>query len=442
MVRDTRTRRTLTALLVAALLVVPTGAAAAAPTDAQTADASAALDAPVVAHAGADTGDDADASDADDENASADDAVSFVRTIEEMKGHLAVSARYANDGNAEMAAHHAGHPHEEYWSAVNATLSDANASLAADLEAKLLAAPDRARNDSGDAYAAYVNETLFPAFDDAERAVAGDRVDDAAFTGKVASALLQRAVQEYGEGVAANGTIVERMEYDDAHGFALRADALYRAQIRSTLDDHARDELDELHASLADRIANSASPEDLESTTSSIAAEYGEYLGIDTGSGETDAEETVETIKSNLDEAADAYAAGNDAEAKEMIRQTYLSHFEGLEGPLIEKRPELVNELEADFNEELPGLIDENASASEVRSKVDEMGAKLDTAAEVLSETDTETTINLENQSTSTTDETTTDTSETTSGSSPGLGAGAALLALLGTALVAMRRHT
>jgi len=426
MVRDTRTLRTLTALLFAALLVAPTGAAAAAPT--ASTDANAAVDAPYAA------------STDHDENASADDAVSFVRTVEEMKGHLAVSVRYANDGNAEMAAHHAGHPHEEYWSAVNATLSDANASLAADLEAKLLAAPDRARNDSAAAYGEYVNETLFPAFDDAERAVAGDQVDDAAFTGKVASALLQRAVQEYGEGVAANGTVVERMEYDDAHGFAIRADALYRAQIRPTLDDHPREELDELHASLADRIADGVPPEDLEATTSSIAAEYGEYLGIDTGSSETDAEETVETIKANLDEAADAYAAGNDAEAKEIIRQTYLSHFEGLEGPLIEKRPELVEDLEADFNEDLPGLIDDNASVSEVRSKVDEMDGKLDTAAEVLSETDTETTINLENESTSTTDETT-DTSETTSGSSPGLGAGVALLALLGAALVAARRR-
>jgi len=399
------TPRAFAAVAFACLLLIPTGAAAAVGTPA----------------------------DSDDRTTSADDALSFVRTVEEMKGHLTVSVQYAQDGNAEMAAHHAGHPYEEYWSAVNATLRDANATLAADLETALQNAPDHARNDSASAYADYVNDTLFPLFDDAKRAVAGDSVTDAAFNAKVSRDLLQRAVQEYGEGVAANGTIVEQMEYDDGHGFALRAQALYEAHVRSTLDEGAADELDEMYENLLSAIAAAESPEDVEGVTNGIASEYAEYVGIESEVEGSGAAHTVAEIEEHLHEAVEAYENGNPDEAKEIIRQTYLSYFEGLEGDLIEKRPELVEELETDFNEDLPGLIEENASVSEVHEKVESMEEKLDTVATVLSE-ENETTISLGDEDTTTTG----NTSES-SGSTPGFGVGAALVALLAAAL-AFRR--
>ncbi|GGL21408.1 hypothetical protein GCM10009037_00860 [Halarchaeum grantii] len=421
MVAHTPRLRTLTALVLAVLLAVPTGAAAVAPADVNAAGTSATQ---------FDTGHEAEAS--------ADGDVAFVRTIEEMKGHLTVSVQYAKAGDTEMAAHHAGHPHEEYWSAVNATLSEANASLAADLEAALLAAPDHARNDSASEYATYVNETLFEKFDAAERAVAGEQMENATFSAAVSRDLLQRAVQEYGEGVAANGTVVEQMEYDDARGFALRAEALYESNVRATLSEHAREELDELFETLHGDIDGAAAPSDVEQITASIAAEYAEYTGVESQTGGAQVEQTVDEINEHLEEAVTAYENGNDAEAKQIIRQTYLSYFESLEGDLIEKRPELVEELEADFNEDLPGLIDRNASVSEVRAEVESMEKKLGTVETALS-SETETTISLGDETETTTTQSAT-SETTTTGSSPGLGVGAALLALA-TALVALRRR-
>lgn len=116
--------------------------------------------------------------------------------------------------------------------------------------------------------------------------------------------------------------------------------------------------------------------------------------GAPTESGETDASEgggdnaeaTLDRIRNDLDHAVAEYAEGEPNEAKDIIGETYLSNFEGLEGDLIEKNPDLVTDLEIDFNSELPGLMDEDASLDEVKAKVDEMKTKLDQAEQLLQE--------------------------------------------------------
>ncbi|MGB9985905.1 PGF-CTERM sorting domain-containing protein [Salarchaeum japonicum] len=382
----------------------------------------------------------ADSTVADTDEATVEGAVTFVRTVEEMKGHLTVSVSYARANDTDLAAHHANHPHEEYWRAINATLSDVNATLASDLERTLLAAPDHARDDEASAYAAWVNDTLFALLDDAERAVAGERTTDAAFNAKVSRDLLQRAVQEYGEGVTEDGTVTEQMEYDDALGFVARADALYRAHVRATLSEHASEELDELFETLHGSVNDAVPPADLTSVTNGIAAEYAEYTGIESETDGSAVETTVAEIEEHLHEAVDAYANGDADEANEIIRQTYLSYFEGLEGELIEKRPELVEELEAAFNEDLPGLIERNASVSEVREKVESMEAALDEVEEALA-ADSGTTISLGDDTTTTSADTTTASDDSgSSGSTPGFGVGAAFTAVLAAALLAVRR--
>ncbi|WP_435128210.1 PGF-CTERM sorting domain-containing protein [Halobaculum sp. D14] len=428
MERETGTLRTLTAVAFAALLVVPTGAVAFAPGE------------PVV---GGSSATQLNTERAAQTTASTSEDVAFVRTIEEMKGHLAVSRQYAKAGNTKLAILHAGHPHREYWTAVNATLREANATLASELEAALLAAPNHARNDSASEYATYLNETVFDMLDRAERAVVGDRVENATFNAKVSRDLLQRAVQEYGEGVAANGTVVNRMEYDDARGFVIRAESLYANHVRATLSEHARAELDEMFETLHSAIGDSKAPSDVKSITNGIAAEYSEYTGIDAETNGSGVEKVVAEITEHLHEAVEAYANGNEAKAKQIIRQTYLSYFEGLEGELIEKRPELVEELEADFNEDLPGLIERNASVSKVRSEVESMEKKLAEVETVLS-TESEKTISLGNETetaTTTQSAATTESETTTTTSTPGFGVGVTLCALAG-AFLALRRRS
>ncbi|WP_232685638.1 PGF-CTERM sorting domain-containing protein [Halobacterium zhouii] len=419
MVSLTRLSRALPALVLVSLLLVPTGAVARSP-----------------------VGD--VAPNTVERTTSAEGDVAFARTIEEMKGHLVVSVQYAETGDTKAAARHASHPYAEYWSAVNATLREANATLASELATGLQNAPDRARNASASEYAAYVNDTVIPLLNDAKRAVVGDRAASAAFNAKVSRELLQRAVHEYGEGVSAEGTVTNKAEYADARGFAIRAEALYRSSIRQTLSEHARTELDEMFENLQTAIEDSKAPSDVKSITNGIAAEYAEYTGIEAQTGDTQVEKTVAEIEEHLHEAVEAYENGEPAKAKQIIRQTYLSYFEGLEGELIEKRPELVEELEADFNKELPALIEQNASVSEVRKKVEAMEEKLHTVEKVLSQGN-ETTISLDEKQTTTAGGTTDEadaaaTDGTTGGSVPGFGAGVAVVAVVGAAFVALRR--
>lgn len=373
-----------------------------------------------------------------DADASAEGDVQFARTVEEMKGHLEMSLRAKRDGDTEAAAMHAHHPVEEYWTVVAPEIREANATLADRLHAELKSADDHARNDSASEYAAYLNDTLFPLFDRAKASVVTVDVENATFNAAVSAALLERATQEYAEGVNANGTITNHEEYTDARGFAIRANALYESHIRATLSEHAAEELDEMYEHLDARLNESARPKDVDALVSGIEAEYAEYTGFeaDAEGSETQVAHTVEEIEEHLHEAVEAYEAGNASKAKSVVRQTYLSYFEGLEGRLIEKRPELVEELEKDFNEELPGLMSQNASVSEVEAQVAEMNEKLETVERVLS-TQQETTITLEDETTTQTATTT----ETTQASSPGFGLAVALVALVGAALLALRRE-
>ncbi|MDZ7686128.1 MAG: hypothetical protein U5O39_14865 [Gammaproteobacteria bacterium] len=63
-----------------------------------------------------------------------------------------------------------------------------------------------------------------------------------------------------------------------------------------------------------------------------------------------------------------------------------MDRFEGLEGDLIARDPELVAGLEKDFNATLPLLMQEGASLEEVGETLDSMRNKLERASEILRE--------------------------------------------------------
>lgn len=357
--------------------------------------------------------------------------VQFVRTTQEMRAHLAVSLEYKRSGESDRAAEHAHHPEEEYWDTVAADVRAANATLADDLHETLLAAPDHARNDSAEEYAAFLHDDLFPTFERATTAVVGET--NATFSARVTLGLLDRATDEYGEGVADDGTIVEHEEYDDATAFVTRAHVVYNESVRSSLSDHAREEVDGAFDHVETAIAGPGSPADVDRTVDVLASELGGYAGVDASEGDDAA--TIDRIESDLDEAVELYADGRTEKAKATVKQTYLSNFEGVEGTLIENDPELVGDLEDAFNEELPGLMDENASVETVRDKVERMEGKLSEAEDIL-EASGEPTVDLGNSTSTTTADPTTDTTTT---STPGVGVLGALLALVGALLFARR---
>ncbi|TDT42949.1 hypothetical protein DES49_0749 [Halospina denitrificans] len=101
-------------------------------------------------------------------------------------------------------------------------------------------------------------------------------------------------------------------------------------------------------------------------------------------SGKVSGSDAVDRILTNLDEVTIEYAENESEEATEIIHNTYLNLFEGIEGALIEQDAELVEDLEKDFNVGLPKLIENGASVSEVTDYVKAMKKKLKRAQKLL----------------------------------------------------------
>ncbi len=369
-----------------------------------------------------------------------EEAVTYVRSVEEMRGHLLMSLVAVRDGDREGAVYQAEETLSEQWPIVGQQLRAANATLADELEASLETAVTMAEEGSTEAYTGHLQNEVFPLLQQAETAaVKESRLRNSTFNAAVVAGLLERANAEYTEGVTAEGTVEEQSDYRSAQAYSARAGTVYENEIRDSVSEHAAEELDELFELLSGAVAGTEAPEEIERLVGSITHELAEYTGIEAGS--SGGVETIERIESDLQEAVEAYDAGNPDEAKSIIKSTYLSNFEGIEGTLIENDPELVEELEADFNEELPGLIDEGAQTSAVREKVESMEQKLETAEGILAE-QSEEEINLTKKNETTAPTTGSneggDTEGTTETSTPGFGV---ILAALALGLVAAARY-
>lgn len=92
----------------------------------------------------------------------------------------------------------------------------------------------------------------------------------------------------------------------------------------------------------------------------------------------------IDTINGNLDQVLVLYKKDENKAAQELIFDTYMNYFEGIEGDLIEQDAELVSELELDFNATLPQLIKNGAPASEVADQIEDMQDDLDDARQLL----------------------------------------------------------
>ena len=98
--------------------------------------------------------------------------------------------------------------------------------------------------------------------------------------------------------------------------------------------------------------------------------------------------ETLEEIKSSLDRSVAKFAERLPGEATDIVLNTYLELFEGLEGDLITQDASLVEDLEKDFNVTLPQALNSNSTLSEVRSVVEAMKGKLERSKMLLNEID------------------------------------------------------
>jgi len=100
--------------------------------------------------------------------------------------------------------------------------------------------------------------------------------------------------------------------------------------------------------------------------------------------------EPVGLILRQLRSALEIYEKGDAKEAETRVLAAYINVFEGLEGDLIEIDPELVSQLELDFNAGLPSLFQEGAPVSEVRAYYEKMEARLQKAKRFLDQAEVE----------------------------------------------------
>lgn len=361
---------------------------------------------------------------------SMDSATSVLRSVHEIRALLALSSDALEAGNRSMAVTYAKEPLEEQWPELGPRLSGANATLERTLETRLKTAESRAQNDSAAAYTQYLESAVYPLLDRAPSAVLEEpTLSNVTVNAHVVASLLERSAARYGDGVAENGSVTHAIDYRAAQAFADRAATIYEAEIRETVTDHAAAELDDLFSGLGRSMTKSAAPEEVDRLRGSITHELAEYAGIEAETA-GDGTETIERIEGDLHEAVEAYEAGNVEQATSIVEQTYLSNVEGIEGTLIENDPDLVEELEGDFNEKLPGLMEANASVSEVKETVESIAVKLDRAGEILAQQN-DTTIDLTKGTASDEPKTSPETNEgTTSTGTPGFGVLAAALAL------------
>jgi hypothetical protein len=94
----------------------------------------------------------------------------------------------------------------------------------------------------------------------------------------------------------------------------------------------------------------------------------------------------VDKTSQGLDKAVDQLRSGGRKAAEETVAETYLNHFELVEGPLDKADHELNEELEEGISGELRAKIRRGASAKEVEGEVDALQDDLATARKKLEE--------------------------------------------------------
>lgn len=94
----------------------------------------------------------------------------------------------------------------------------------------------------------------------------------------------------------------------------------------------------------------------------------------------------IAQVRSGLAEALTTYKAGDASTADEQVGDTYLQHFELVEGPLDEADHELKEQLEDTIRERLRERIRSDAGAARVAALVKQINAKLDDAEQALSQ--------------------------------------------------------
>jgi hypothetical protein len=189
------------------------------------------------------------------------DALSYVRNLEEVHGHLVASAALVEAGDESAAALHAGHGGDYVTTLVPAVVR-ADADLGDRFLNRLLAAERRLAESPG-SYGQYVSNQVAPVLEEVSAAVVPDQFrDSTAFGAAVIVALAGRLGEEYDAAVTEDEVIELYGEYWDARGFLNRIEARFGA-IRGDLEAEVRDEVAEELGIIRTELETAATPADV-----------------------------------------------------------------------------------------------------------------------------------------------------------------------------------
>jgi hypothetical protein len=304
------------------------------------------------------------------------EAIGFGEALAQIRGHHLVSLELYEAGDAKGAAVHAGHPIAEILDSVRSELEKHDPTVGQDLADALEAGASAIAQGkpAGEVTAAF--EDAAAATDAALNAVVGDQSENASYKGSVIAALLATSAHEYEEAVGENGVRL-LAEFQDGYAFVQEAQRLYEEiapDVEAASTEEA-DEIEEAFETLEDALpspkppAQLADPLDVESAAKLIGHELEETVGA-APVEESDPKAIVAEIEELLDEIVSTYEAGDADAAAELSAEAYLENYEVIEAEVIEKAPEVNEELEPLLGADLRKRISEGAPVSEIEDMV------------------------------------------------------------------------
>ncbi len=197
-----------------------------------------------------------------------EDALTYVRSVEEVRGHLRSSVALADVGSRD-AGLHAGHG-SDYLLTLLPPVRRADPDLAGRLSDRLLAVDDRVDSAAAAEYERYVAEDVLPLLEEAVSvAVPAEYADSTAFDAAVFLALADRVVEEYDAAVTDEEVIELYGEYWDARGFLARMEARFDG-MASALDDETRSAVEEELGILRQELETARPPWDVENSVAAL----------------------------------------------------------------------------------------------------------------------------------------------------------------------------
>ena len=298
--------------------------------------------------------------------------IGFGEALAQVRGHHIASLELYRARDFDAAAVHASHPIAELLDSLRGELEDADPAIADELESVLNDAAEaiEARAPAGELQRIYA--TAAEVTERAERSVVGEGADDSAYRGSVIAALLATVAHEYEEAIDGR-RITLLAEYQDGYAFSQEARRLYEhlaAEVEQVSMEEA-EEIEEAFDSLGQALPaveppSTPAPLDrVEKPAELIGHELAETVDAVVLT-ESDPAEVAEEIESLLAEIVDAYRAGEVDRAAELSAEAYLENYEVIEPEVIDKAPEVNEELEPLLGADLRRRMKEGAPVSEI----------------------------------------------------------------------------